>query len=142
MNFFVPITYSFYHYYSVIYLEVRDDDSPRSPFIVEDSFCYVSFLLLQMNLQIANYLSNSMKKMSLNFDRDCIEFEIAFENDHFYNLILPIHEHGRSFHFLRSFSVYFFRDMKFLSYRYFTYLLRFTPRYFMSLGLLCRESFP
>jgi len=33
----VPIPYSFYHYCSVILLEIRDGDSPRSPFIVEDS---------------------------------------------------------------------------------------------------------
>jgi hypothetical protein len=30
-------------------------------------------------------------------------------------LILPIHEHGRSFHFLRSSLISFFRDLKFLS---------------------------
>jgi hypothetical protein len=30
-------------------------------------------------------------------------------------LILPIHEHGRSFHLLRSSLISFFRDLKFLS---------------------------
>jgi hypothetical protein len=35
-------------------------------------------------------------------------------------LILTIHEHGRSFHFLRYFSIYFFKYLKFLSYRSFT----------------------
>jgi hypothetical protein len=33
-------------------------------------------------------------------------------------LILPIHEHGRSFHLLK-FSTSFFKDLKFLSDRYF-----------------------
>ena len=42
-------------------------------------------------------------------------------------LILPIHELGRSFYLLRSIS--FFRDLKFLSYRTFTCLVRDTPRY-------------
>jgi len=44
---------------------------------------------------------------------------------------LPIYEHGRSLHFLRSSSISFFRDMKFLSYRSFTCLIRVTSRYFM-----------
>ena len=30
----------FYHYCSIIQLEVRDADSPRGSFIVENSFCY------------------------------------------------------------------------------------------------------
>jgi len=48
----VPISYSFYHYCSVILLEFRDSDSPGSPFIVEDSFSYPGFFVFQMNLQI------------------------------------------------------------------------------------------
>jgi hypothetical protein len=46
-------------------------------------------------------------------------------------LILPIHEHGRFFHHLGSFSISFFRYMKFLLYRSFTCLIRVTPRYFI-----------
>jgi hypothetical protein len=46
-------------------------------------------------------------------------------------LILPIQDHGRSFHLLRSSLISFFRDLKFLSYRYFTCLLTVTPRYFV-----------
>lgn len=45
-------------------------------------------------------------------------------------LILPIHEHGKSFHFVKS-SISFFNDLKFLSYRSFTCLVRVTPRYFI-----------
>jgi hypothetical protein len=40
-------------------------------------------------------------------------------------LILPIHEHGRSFHLLRSSLISFFRDLKFLSYRSFTSFNKF-----------------
>jgi hypothetical protein len=39
----VPLPYSFYHYRSVIQLEVWDGDSPRTPFIVENIFCYTGF---------------------------------------------------------------------------------------------------
>jgi hypothetical protein len=45
-------------------------------------------------------------------------------------LIQPIHEHGRSFHLLRS-LISFFRDLKFLSHRSFTSLVRVTPKYFI-----------
>ena len=46
-------------------------------------------------------------------------------------LILPIHEHGSSFHLLRSPLIPSFRDFKFLSYRSFTCLVRVTGRYFI-----------
>jgi hypothetical protein len=46
-------------------------------------------------------------------------------------LLLSIHEHGRSFHLLLSSLIYFLRDLKFLSYRYFICLVRVTPRYFI-----------
>jgi hypothetical protein len=36
-------------------------------------------------------------------------------------LISPIHEHMSSFHFLQSSSIYFFRDLKFLSYKFFLF---------------------
>ncbi|EDK98251.1 mCG146853 [Mus musculus] len=45
-------------------------------------------------------------------------------------LLICEHEHERSFHLLRSSSISFFRDLKFLSYRSFTCLVRVTPRYF------------
>jgi len=48
----------------------------------------------------------------------------------FTTLILPIHEHGRSFHLLRS-SIYFFRGLKFLLYRSFTCLVKVTLRYYI-----------
>ena len=46
-------------------------------------------------------------------------------------LILPVHEFERSFHILKSFSISFFRDLKFLSYRSFTCLVTVSPRYFI-----------
>ena len=38
--FFFVCLFCFYHYCSVVQLEVRDADSPRSSFIVENSFHY------------------------------------------------------------------------------------------------------
>jgi hypothetical protein len=45
--------------------------------------------------------------------------------------ILPIHEHGRSFSFLITSSVSFFKDFKFLLYKYFHFLVKSYPRYFI-----------
>ena len=49
----------------------------------------------------------------------------------FTRLILPMHEHGRCFHLLRSSLISLFRDLKFLSYRSFTCLVIVTPQYFI-----------
>ena len=49
----------------------------------------------------------------------------------FTTLILPIHEHGRCLHLLRSSSISFFRDLMFLPYRYFTCVVVITLRYFI-----------
>jgi hypothetical protein len=50
----VPVPCSFYHNCSVVQLEVKDSDSTRSSFIVENSFCYprvfVFLFLFQINL--------------------------------------------------------------------------------------------
>ena len=51
-------------------------------------------------------------------------------------LILPTQEYGRSFYSLVSFLISFFKDLKFLSYKSSTCLVRVTPRYFMYLWLL------
>ena len=42
----VPVPCSFYHNCSVIQLEVRDGDSPKSSFIVENRFCYPRFFVI------------------------------------------------------------------------------------------------
>jgi len=46
-------------------------------------------------------------------------------------LILQICEHWRSFHLLISSSIFFFRNLMFLSYTSFTCLVRVTSRYFI-----------
>ena len=45
----VPTPCSFYQYCIVVQLEIRDGNSPRNFFTFENSFCYLGFLLLQMN---------------------------------------------------------------------------------------------
>jgi hypothetical protein len=72
----VPIPYGFHHYCSVVQLEVKDGDSPRSAFIVENFlhspvfyvvvavlvvlgfFCFV--LLFQMKLRILLSVSEGL----------------------------------------------------------------------------------
>ena len=46
-------------------------------------------------------------------------------------LILPIHEHGISFHLFVSSSISFISVLQFLEYRSFASLGRFIPRYFI-----------
>ena len=53
-------------------------------------------------------------------------------------LILPNHEHERSFHILRSSSISFLRHLKFLSHRSFTCLIKVTPTYFLLFGTIVR----
>ena len=98
-----PISCSFYHYCSIIHLEVRDWFLLWS-FIAENSFALLGFLLFQSDLQIA--LSNSMKNwvgiLIGIVSVDCFHQDLVFTI-----LILPIQEYGRSFHLLRSSLVSF-----------------------------------
>jgi hypothetical protein len=54
-------------------------------------------------------------------------------------VILQIHDHGRSLHFLRSSSISFLRDLKLLSYRSFTCLVRVSPIYFILFFAIGKE---
>ena len=62
----VPIPCSFYHCCSVVQLEVRDDDSPRSSFIVQDCFGYLGFIF-------SYDIESFSLKLCWNFDGVCIE---------------------------------------------------------------------
>lgn len=46
-------------------------------------------------------------------------------------LILQIYVHGNSLYHLSSFSLFFCRDLKFLSCIFFTCLIQLVPRYFI-----------
>jgi hypothetical protein len=134
----------------VVQLAIRHGDLLRASFIVENSFCYPVFFVIPDEFANCPFYLN--EELICNFDGDCIESADHFQQDsHFFKtiLILSIHEHGRSFHLLRFTLISFFRDLKFLSYRSFTSLVRVTPRYFIlfvtivkgvhPVYLLCRE---
>ena len=108
---------------------------PKVLLLLRSVFAILDFLLLlpfQMNLRIV--LSMSLKNCVGILMGIALNQQIAFGRmDIFTMLILPIHEHGRSLHFLRSSSISFLRDLKFLLYRCFTCVVRVTPGYFMSL---------
>ena len=55
-------------------------------------------------------------------------------------LILPIHEHGRSLHFLRTSLISFLRDLKLFWYRSFTYLVRVITKIFYIICDYCEGS--
>ena len=131
----VPIPCTFLNLYcSVRQIEIRDG------FPYPWFFCY--------SIWICTFLFLILWRIEMEFWRDCIEFVECFWQDcHFTILTLPTHEHGRSFHLLRSSLISFFRDLKFLSYRSFTCLVRCTPRYltlFMSIvkGVISLISLP
>ena len=66
----VPIPCSFYHNCSEVQLEVRDGDSSRGSFIVENSFCYPrSFIFPDEFANCPFYIS---EELSWNFDGDCL----------------------------------------------------------------------
>jgi hypothetical protein len=104
----MPVSCSFYYHSSVLQLEVRFGDSSRNSFIVQDCFSYSGFLFFHMKLRIV--LSRSIK--------NCVGIlkGIAFGKIAILTmLILPIHEHERSFYLQITFSISFFRDLKFFS---------------------------
>jgi hypothetical protein len=81
-------------------------------------FATLDFLLFQMNLQIA--LSNSANNFVRILKEIAMNLHISFSKIFILTiLILPIYEHGRSFH-LQISLISFFRDLKFLSYSSFT----------------------
>jgi hypothetical protein len=106
----------FYCYCSVIQLEARDSDSPRSSFIVENSFLYTGFFFsFCYSKWIWELLVLTLWRLIWNFDRDFIESVDCFHQDGYFTLlILPIHENGISFYVSRPSLISFFRDLKFL----------------------------
>jgi hypothetical protein len=111
----------FDHYCSVIQLEDRDADSPRSSFIVENSFHYPVFFV--MPNEFSNCSFKLHEELNWSFDGDCTESADCFWQDgHFYyinpanSLALDIFP---SFEILIS----FIRDLKFFSYSSFTCLV-------------------
>lgn len=84
--------------------------------------------------------SKICEELCWHVDRDYIRSVDCFWLDAVFTiLILPMHEHERSFHFLTS-SISF-KVFKFLSYKSFTFFVRFTLRYFMFFEVLWKAFF-
>ena len=135
----------FNYYCSVVHLEVRDGDSTRRSFIVENSFHYPGILLFQWSWELL-FLSLWRIELEVWWGLQWICRLLLVRCPFFSMSVVPIHECQRDFHLLMSSSVSFSRDLKFLSYRSFPCLLRVTPRYFISFmitvkGVLSQVSF-
>jgi hypothetical protein len=75
------------HNCCVLQLEVRDGDSTRGSFIVENSFCYPRLFVIPD--EFANFPFFLCEGLSWNFDGDCIESVDCFQkNSHFYYINL------------------------------------------------------
>jgi hypothetical protein len=70
------IPHSFYHYCSVVQLEVIDGGSPRSSFIVQKSFQYLVVFVIPDEFE--NWSFYLGKELSWNFDGECIESVDSF----------------------------------------------------------------
>jgi len=68
----VKISCDFYHYFSVVQIEVRDGDSPRSSFIVENSIHYPGFSVIPDDFENCTFYIYG--ELSCNFDWDWINF--------------------------------------------------------------------
>ena len=71
------------------------------------------------------------EKCHWNCDKDCIEYVDCFGwYGHFEKSVLPIYDHGIFFHLYVS-SISFINVLQFLTYKSFTFLVKFIPRYFI-----------
>jgi hypothetical protein len=76
MSVFTLVPCSFYHYYSVVQLEIRDGDTFRSSFIVQDHFSYTGFFVFPY--EIENISFKICEELCWNFDTNCIEYVDCF----------------------------------------------------------------
>lgn len=118
---FMTIPYKFYHYNSVIALNIRDSDLQKFFvvvlfFITQDCFGYLGFLLFHSKLNIV--FSNSINNCSWIFMEIALNLYVDFGKVVIFAvLILSIHEHRGFFHLLVSFPITFIKDLLLLSYK-------------------------
>ena len=84
----VPIPCRFYHYCSVVQLEVKDGDSPRNSFIFENSFCYPVFFFHPDEFENCSFYLCIELRWS--FDEDCIDLYIAFGKMVIFTMLIPL----------------------------------------------------
>ena len=75
----VPVPCIFYHNCSVVQLEVRDGDSTRGAFFVENSFCYPRFFVIPDEFAYCPF--QFVEELSWNIDVECIESVDCFWQD-------------------------------------------------------------
>ena len=94
--------------------------------------CWLSWVFLFFHMKLIIVLSRSVKNFVGILREIALNLYIIFGRTALFTMmILPIQEHGRSFHFLVSSSISFFKPLMVLSHRSFTSLVTVTPRYFM-----------
>ena len=87
---------------------------PEVPLLYKIVLAILGFLFFHINL--ITVLSRSVKNFDGILMGIALNLQIAFGRIAIFTmLILPIQEQGRSFHFLVSSSISFFKDLKFLS---------------------------
>jgi hypothetical protein len=112
MSIFMPIPCSFYYNCSPVQLEIRDGNTSSSSFIVQEYFTYLGLLVFPCEVVYCPF--NVYKELCWKFGENCIvSSDYLGKMGIFTMLMLPIHEHGRSFYFpISSFiSVFFFKDI-------------------------------
>jgi hypothetical protein len=67
----VLIPCSFYHYCSVVELEVKDGDSPSGSFIAKNCFSYPGFFVFPFEIENCSF--NVFENLCWNFDGDCVD---------------------------------------------------------------------
>ena len=126
----VPVPCSFYHNCSIVQLEVREGDSKRSSFIVENSFGYPGFPCYPK--WICKLLFLTLWRIELEFWWGLYWIcRLLLVNNHFHYGNPTSPWVWKVFPYSEVFSISFFRDLKFLSYRSFTCLVTVSPRYFI-----------
>ena len=133
----VPMPGSFYPYWSVLQLEVRDAHSSWSSFIVKNSFCFSLFFKWIWKLHFPCLWRNVL---GFWWGFHWI-FRFPLVGWTFLTMLcLSIHEYARLLHFLRSTLITFLKDLKLFSYRSFILLVWFIPSYFCLVCRYCEKS--
>ena len=107
-----------YNYSSIVQHGIRTD-YPSNCFFIQHCFNYPGFFVFPYETENCPSVNICVGILMVT----ALSILIAFGKMAIFTiLILPIHEHGRSFHFLRYSSISFFKDQMISSYESFTCL--------------------
>ena len=103
---FMPVTCSFNCYSFVIQFEIREYDASSLVVLSQDCFCYSDFLCVWFLINFGIICSVSLENVIGVLIEIAVNLQIVLDSYHILTvLILPIHEHGISFHLFVSFSI-------------------------------------